>query len=267
MSNDDAAGSRPAEAGGEMRLKALPGMPAVRPGDDLVALIDAAVSRAGERLRHGDILILAQKIVSKAEGRYRRLDAVTPTPRAVELGAVVEKDPRLVQLILDESAEVLRTRPGVIIVAHRLGFVLANAGIDASNLEPEGDAERVLLLPEDPDGSAARLRAAFTARGVDVGVVINDSLGRAWRNGTVGTALGAAGLPGLLDLRGQPDRAGRILRVTELGVADEVAAAASLLMGQAAEGRPVVLMRGFPYARRDGTAAELIRAKQLDLFR
>ena len=209
--------------------------------------------------------MLAQKIVSKAEGRLFRLSDVTPSERAVELGLKVDKDPRLVELILRESKEVVRAITGVIIVEHRLGFVMANAGIDASNVD---DPDQVLLLPEDPDGSARRLRDDFKRiANVTVGVVINDSWGRAWRMGTTGAAIGAAGLPGLIDMRGQPDLNGRILRVTEIGHADEIASAASLVMGQAAEGRPVVIVRGLGAPGRDGNAAELVRPKRMDLFR
>jgi len=257
----------PADAA-RLSLLALPGLPEIHPGDDLPALLLQALARAGERLVDGDVLVLAQKIVSKAEGRYARLADVTPSARAVEIAKVADKDPRVVELILGEAKEVVRQRPGVIVVAHRNGYVLANAGIDASNVEPSPDGERVLLLPVDPDASAARIRAALEqAAGVRLAVVINDSLGRAWRNGTVGTALGASGLPGLLDLRGHPDRFGRVLRITEIGAADEVAAAASLLMGQANEGRPAILVRGFPYALREGNAGELVRPKEMDLFR
>ena len=257
----------PADAA-RLSLVALPGLPEVRPGDDLPALLLAAVARLGDRLIDGDVLVLAQKIVSKAEGRYARLADVTPSPRAIELGKAADKDPRVVELILGESVEVLRQRPGVIVVEHKHGYVLAHAGIDASNVEPEGEDERVLLLPADPDASAARIRAALeAASGARLGVIVNDSLGRAWRNGTMGAALGASGLPCLLDLRGKPDRHGRTLRVTEIGAADEVAAAASLLMGQADEGRPAILVRGFPYALREGSARELIRPRTMDLFR
>jgi coenzyme F420-0:L-glutamate ligase/coenzyme F420-1:gamma-L-glutamate ligase len=251
----------------KLSLTALPDVPEVRQGDDLAALILAGVARAGEQLRDGDIVVLAQKIVSKAEGRYVRLADVTPSARANELAQAARKDPRVVELMLQESREVMRHRPDVIVVEHRLGFVLANAGIDASNLEPAGD-ERVLLLPRDPDGSAAGLRDRLQkATGAKLGVIINDSLGRAWRNGTVGTALGASGLPTLLDLRGKPDLHGRTLRSTEVGVADEVAAAASLLMGQADEGRPIVIVRGFPYPLGDGSAQDLVRPRRLDMFR
>jgi coenzyme F420-0:L-glutamate ligase / coenzyme F420-1:gamma-L-glutamate ligase len=252
-----------------LRLTALAGIPAVRAGDDLARLVLDGLAASGERLADGDVLVLAQKIVSKSEGRSVRLGDVVPSARARELGAQCDKDPRLVELILSEADEVLRVRPGVIVVVHRLGFVLANAGIDRSNVGPDTDeAERVLLLPRDPDGSAQALRAALgAATGADVGVIVNDSLGRAWRNGTIGTALGAAGLPALVDLRGQPDLFNRALQTTEVGLGDEIAAAASLLMGQADEGRPIVLVRGFRFERRDGTGAELIRRRELDLFR
>ena len=257
----------PSEAA-RLTLFALPGIPEVHPGDDLPALLLAALKRAGEALQDNDVLVLAQKIVSKAEGRLAKLNEIKASPRAAEIAKVADKDPRVVELILGESVEVMRQRPGVIVVEHKHGYVLANAGIDASNVEPLAEGEQVLLLPADPDASAARIRAALEqASGKRLGVVINDSLGRAWRNGTVGTALGASGLPGLLDLRGTPDRHGRVLRITEIGAADEVAAAASLLMGQADEGRPAILVRGFPYKLREGNARELIRPKGMDLFR
>jgi len=252
----------------ELSLRALAGVPKVRQGDDLAAIILAALSASAAALAPGDVVVLAQKIVSKSEGRMVDLRTVEPSRRAIELAAASDKDPRVVELVLSESSEVLRVRPGVIIVAHRLGFVLANAGIDQSNVGDDGDAERVLLLPRDPDGSCAAIREALRTRtGVDVAVMIIDSFGRAWRNGTIGTAIGVSGLPGLLDLRTRPDLFGRPLQTSELGLADEVAAAASLVMGQADEGRPIVLARGVPYARREGTARELIRPKEIDLFR
>jgi len=251
-----------------LTLTAFVDLPTITPGTDLPALIAEGAASAGVGLRDDDILVLAQKIVSKAEGRRVRLAEVRASARAEALAVQADKDPRVVELILQESSEVLRCRPGAIIVVHRLGFVLANAGIDASNVEAPDGEESVLLLPTNPDASAARIRAELRRlSGADVGVVINDSFGRAWRMGTTGTAIGVAGLPGLLDLRGMPDRTGRALRVTELGVADELASAASLLMGQAAEGRPVVHVRGFPYPRREGNAAELIRPKHMDMFR
>ncbi|MCA3254031.1 MAG: coenzyme F420-0:L-glutamate ligase [Alphaproteobacteria bacterium] len=251
-----------------LTLVALAGVPLVAAGDDLAGLILEALAASGQTLAAGDVLVLAQKIVSKAEGRLVDLRAVTPSARAHELAALTDKDPRIVELVLAESTEVIRARRGVLVVAHRLGLVLANAGIDQSNVAQGDGDEMALLLPVDPDGTAARLRAELAARtGVAPGVLIIDSIGRAWRQGTIGTALGAAGLPGLLDLRGRPDLYGRALRTSELGHADEVAAAASLVMGQADEGRPVVLVRGLPPAARDGRAAELIRPPQMDLFR
>jgi coenzyme F420-0:L-glutamate ligase/coenzyme F420-1:gamma-L-glutamate ligase len=248
-------------------LTPLEGLPAIQLGDDLPALLLAALSRQQLALQSGDVLVLAQKVVSKAEGRLRKLSGVQPSPRAIELAEVTQKDARLVQLILDESNEVLRARPNLLVVEHRLGFVCANAGIDHSNLPGEGE-DSVLLLPEDPDASAARIRAALEAASrAQLGVLIIDSHGRAWREGTQGVAIGLSGLPGLVDLRGQPDLAGRPLRVTTLGAADELAAAASLAMGQAAEGCPAVHVRGFPYALREGSLGELLRPKDRDEFR
>ena len=252
-------------ASARLELAALAGMPMVRPGDDLARLIVDALADSGLALQSGDVLVVAQKIVSKSENRYLELCAVRPSARAAELAELTGKDERLVEVILSESREVVRWRKDVLIVEHRLGFVLANAGVDASNVGEDG---RVLLLPEDPDASCEALRAALLEKtGVDVGVVINDSWGRAWRLGTVGTALGVSGIAALLDLRGVPDLFGRKLQSTEVAVADELAAAASLIMGQAGEGYPVVLARGFPYAPRDGRGTELIRPRPLDLFR
>ena len=270
-----------------LTLTSLLGIPLIRRGDHLTELILTALQENHIALEDQDILVLAQKIVSKAEGRMVNLFGVIPTARAVELAAETEKDSRLVELILQESREILRTRPGTIIVEHRLGFVCANAGIDHSNVAsppPEEDpvasrskaeggpgmrgAEWVLLLPENPDGSAEGICQAIQSKtGKQVGILIIDSHGRAWRNGTVGVAIGIAGLPGLQDLRGQADLLGFTLRITQVGVADELAAAASLVMGQAAEGTPVVHVRGFPYPLREGSLQELIRPKEQDLFR
>lgn len=252
----------------DLSLIGLRGVPEVRAGDDLSEILAGALAATGCSLRDGDVLVLAQKIVSKAEGRTVFLDDVTPSAEANEVAATVEKDPRLVELILAESTEVLRQRPGVLVVVHRLGIVLANAGIDASNVGDADARERVLLLPEDPDLSCARLRADIRETfGVDVGVVMNDSVGRAWRLGTVGIAIGVSGVPGLVDLRERPDMHGRPLQVSETALADEVAAAASLVMGQADEARPMVLVRGVPYERRAAAARELLRPAELDLFR
>ena len=236
-----------------------PGSRACSAGDDIAALIADALQRSGLTLQSGDVLVIAQKIVSKAEGRLVALASVTPSARAQTLAAEVDKDPRLVELILQESTEVVRHRKNVLVVAHRNGYVLANAGIDASNVGEGDDDSHVLLLPEDCNRSCREIRRRLAERtGVEIAVVINDSLGRAWRNGTVGTALGAAGPPALLDLAGTPDLFGRKLRTTEVGIADEIAAAASLLMGQAGEGTPVVLLRGLKLAgaRRLGARAD-----------
>ncbi len=247
---------------------ALPGIPLVQPGDDLGNLILAALDRAAVTLRRDDVIVVAQKIVSKAEGRYAALGDITPTAEAAKLGAEVDKDPRLVELILGESTRVVRQRPGLLIVEHRLGFVLANAGIDASNVEPTNGDERVLLLPRDPDGSCRQLRRAIaSATGTAPSVIINDSIGRAWRHGTVGTAIGVSGLRSLLDLRGEKDLFGRELRVSTVGLADELAAAASVVQGEGAEGTPVALIRGFAPEAEDGSVGELLRGENEDLFR
>jgi coenzyme F420-0:L-glutamate ligase/coenzyme F420-1:gamma-L-glutamate ligase len=251
-------------------LTPLHGIPLIRPDDDLVELILGALGAAGMSLQDGDILVLAQKIVSKAQGRLVNLAEVTPSGDALSLAAQTEKDARLMELVLRESNAVLRTRPGSIIVEHRLGFICANAGIDHSNVAGEGSRleEWVLLLPEDPDAVAQEIRQRLeNASGVRLGVMIIDSHGRAWRLGTVGVAIGLSGLPGVVDLRGQPDLFGYTLRITQVGVADELAAAASLVMGQAAEGTPVVQVRGFPYPLRDGSLRELLRPKDQDMFR
>jgi len=249
-----------------LALHALPGIPVVKPGDDLGHLISDAIGRAGLTLAQGDVLVIAQKIVSKSEGRLIRLADVTPSARALELAQVVGKDPRLVELVLQESSEVLRYRKDVIIVEHRLGFIMANAGIDQSNVS--GDDTSALLLPIDPDRSCKMLRQQiFERTNTGVGVIINDSHGRAWRNGAVGVAIGAAGLPALMNLRGRPDMFGRELRITEVGYADELASAASLLMGQADEGTPVVLISGLPLTEQNGCATDLIRPKHMDMFR
>ena len=249
-----------------LTLYALEGLPEVEQGAPLPRLLLDALKRQDLRLESGDVLVVAQKIVSKAEGRTVFLSTVQPSSRAMELGSKTNKDPRIVELMLRESREVLRAKPNVLIVEHRLGFVMASAGIDQSNVP--GAEDRVLLLPEDPDASAQRLRSELhESAGVDCGVVINDSFGRAWRNGVTGTAIGVAGLPAVVDMRGQPDREGRALQVTQIAVADEVAAAASLVMGQAGEGVPAVLVRGFPYSKRESSVNELIRPRAEDLFR
>ncbi|MBL8096549.1 MAG: coenzyme F420-0:L-glutamate ligase [Anaerolineales bacterium] len=251
-----------------LTLTPLPGLPLVQTGDDLAGLIRAGLDRAGLTLQDGDILVIAQKIVSKAEGRLVRLADVTASEQALELAEITLKDARFVEVVLRESREVLRARPNTLIVEHRLGFVCANAGVDRSNVEAPPGEEVLLCLPADPDGACAALRSALgAAYGAAIGVIINDSHGRAWRMGTLGVAIGAAGVPALLDLRGKPDLFDHALQITQVGLADELAAAASIVMGQADEGRPVVHIRGVPYTLREGTAQELYRPKSLDLFR
>ncbi|MDH6233750.1 coenzyme F420-0:L-glutamate ligase/coenzyme F420-1:gamma-L-glutamate ligase [Mesorhizobium soli] len=254
-------------ASASLSLTALPGIPLIAPGDDLPALIIAALREAGLGLVDGDILVVAQKIVSKAAGLYVDLDDVVPSQRARDIAARVGKDPRHVEVVLREADEIVKIGPHVIVAAHRLGFVMANAGIDESNIE-HGHGGRVLLLPRDPDGSASALKQCLDqAFGVSCGVIVNDSFGRPWRNGVVGVAIGAAGVPALVDRVGAKDLFGRRLKVTEIAVADEIASAASLLMGQANEGLPVVLVRGYRAASPVGPAASLIRSRERDMFR
>jgi coenzyme F420-0:L-glutamate ligase / coenzyme F420-1:gamma-L-glutamate ligase len=247
---------------------AVPGLPLIRPGDDLAALIVDAFHAEQLKLISGDIVVVAQKVVSKAEDRYVQLKEVRPSEQAQSLADQIGKDPRYIEVVLSESAEVVKHRRNILIVAHRLGFVMANAGIDQSNIEHADGEERVLLLPRDPDRSAAALKARFDAAfGADVGVIINDSFGRPWRNGVVGVALGVAGLPSLLDMIGAPDLFGRPMQVTEIAVADEIAAGASLLMGQAAEGLPVVVVRGLTFDAAARPASALVRPRERDMFR
>ena len=256
------------ERSNAVEILAVPGIPLVRKDDDLVALIGEGLARGGIVPRGGDVCVLTQKIVSKAEGRMVDLATVVPSAEAIELAGKVHKDPRLVELILSESVRVVRARPGVLIVEHRLGFVMANAGVDQSNVAAPDGAQQALLLPLDPDGSAEKLRTHLSQRfGVAVAVVINDSFGRAWRRGTCGVAVGAAGLPSLMDLRGLPDLFGRKLQVSVTGHADEIAAAASLVMGQGAEGQPVVIVRGLTWRGPDNDASELVRPAAEDMFR
>src|SRR5512146_1169742 len=246
-------------------LTALPGIGEIEPGDDLAAVLGSALRSLPVPPRPRDVLVIAQKVVSKAEGRYVRLDSVTVSPRAAELAALTRKDARLVELILAESVEVLRARPDILIVRHRLGVVMANAGIDRSNV---GGGDRVLLLPLDPDGSAAALRTSILERhGLEIGVLICDSFGRPWRKGVTNVALGAAGVPALIDRRGEPDRHGRRLEVTEVALADQLASAAGLLMGEGAESLPAVLISGLTLTAPAVPAARLIRPLAEDLFR
>ena len=249
-------------------LTALEGIPLIRQGNDLAQILLRVLKQNNIDLNDGDVLVIAQKVISKAEGRKVDLKTITPSKQAEDLAAETGKDPREVELILQESTEILRSRPGLIIVEHHRGFVCANAGIDHSNVAAEGDRDIVLLLPENPDKSAQKLRQKIEkAENVQIGVVINDSHGRAWRNGTVGISIGFSGVPGIVDLRGKPDLFDYQLRITLIAAVDELAAAASLLMGQADEGLPVVHVRGFPYPLREGSFQELPREGSRDLFR
>ncbi len=242
--------------------------PMVQPGDSVPRLVLDCLARQSLDLESGDVVVVAQKIFSKAEDRYRRLAEVEPGKEALDIAGQAEKDPRLVQLILDESREVLRVRPGVIIVEHRLGYVHANAGIDRSNIESDPDDPVVLLLPEDPDASAKQLVDALQDTfGQGIAVIINDSAGRAWRNGTIGFALGTCGLQPVEDQVGEPDLFGRPLEITEVAVADELAAAASLVMGQAGQACPVVIVRGAHWRAGEGGSDGLLRERAMDMFR
>jgi coenzyme F420-0:L-glutamate ligase/coenzyme F420-1:gamma-L-glutamate ligase len=253
-----------------LTLTAIPNFPLIETGDELSEIIIEGSRKCGIRIKDDDIYVLAQKIVSKAEGRLVQLPTVSPSKEAIEIAKIADKDPRFVELILRESIEVLRVRKNTIIVQHKRGFICANAGIDHSNVngktgEPE---DWVLLLPENPDESANRIREEiFQKTKRRVGILIIDSHGRAWRNGIVGTSIGFAGIPGLVDLRGKPDLFGYHLRITQVAAADELAAGASLLMGQADERTPVIHVRGFPYPLRESKFSELVRDKKMDLFR
>jgi coenzyme F420-0:L-glutamate ligase/coenzyme F420-1:gamma-L-glutamate ligase len=254
-------------AGGSLAFHALPGVPEIVPGTDLAGVTSYALSRAGLELARGDVLVVAQKIVSKAEGRFVSLPDVQPSARAHEIAAQCLKDARLVELVLAESSAVVRVAPNVLITRHRCGFVMANAGIDRSNTG-SGAGDTVLLLPLDADASARQLRAALQLRfRIAPGVIVSDSFGRPWRHGTVNVALGVAGLPALVDMRGRMDRDGRTLQVTQVALADAVAAGAGLVMGEATEGAPLVLVRGVATAAPDTDGQALIRSPGEDLFR
>jgi coenzyme F420-0:L-glutamate ligase / coenzyme F420-1:gamma-L-glutamate ligase len=254
-----------------LEVLSVPGLPLVGRGDDVPALVARALSDAGLKLADGDVLVVTSKLLSRAEGRFVELPRVEPSPRAIELGREVGKDPRAVELILRESTAVSRKAPGVLVVRHRLGFVVANAGIDASNSVPPGAPPHsgpwVLLLPEAPDASAAAIRARVEAdSGAKIGVVITDSFGRPFRVGTVGVAIGVSGLPPVWDRRGEPDLFGRALETTITALADQVAAVADLVAGQAAERRPVTLVRGLSFDPSEEGASALLRSAKEDLY-
>lgn len=247
---------------------AVDGFPLIEPGNDLAAIILDALKRQNSQLQSGDVIVIAQKIVSKSENRYVNLQDVTPSAQAHALAVKVGKDPRYIEVVLSESDEIVRYRPNTLIAAHKLGLVMANAGIDQSNIMQIEGGERVLLLPRNPDGSAAELKARIDRElGISVAIIINDSFGRPWRNGVVGVAIGCAGLPSLLDLVRAPDMFGRPMQVTEIAIADEIAAGASLLMGQAAEGLPVVVVRGLTFDAPATPASALLRPRERDMFR
>ena len=252
----------------QITLAAIPDIPLIQAGDDLVMILLDHLHKGGMNLRDGDVLVLCQKIVSKAEGRMVLLDEVTPSEEALRLAGETGKNPRLVELILREARKVLRARPHLIIAEHGLGWICANAGIDRSNVAQPGDDGVVLLLPVDPDRSAHKIRERLVdLSGAQIAVIINDTHGRPFRNGAVGVAIGVSGMAPLTDLRGQPDLFGYHLQTSILGTADEIAAAASLLMGQADEGRPAILVRGAPIVLGEGKARDLQRAEEQDLFR
>jgi coenzyme F420-0:L-glutamate ligase / coenzyme F420-1:gamma-L-glutamate ligase len=251
-----------------LSLIGIPGVPLIKPGDKLAEIILVACQKQEIVLQDNDILVITQKIISKAEGRFRNLDTTKVGLKARLISLVTHKDPRFVQLVLEESTQVLRVKENTLIVEHKNGFVCANAGIDHSNVDENNQENLFLLLPVNPDLSAQLIRAEIEQKlKIKIGVLIIDSHGRAWRNGTIGMAIGFSGLPGLVDLRGKEDLFGFKLRITMVATADELAAGASLLMGQAKEGVPVVIARGFPYELREGMLSELIRAKKDDLFR
>jgi coenzyme F420-0:L-glutamate ligase/coenzyme F420-1:gamma-L-glutamate ligase len=257
--------------GSELLVRAIAGMPTIDVGDDLFELVVSSLSRSDIELADGDVLVLASKIVSRAEGCFVDLGAIEPGEKADKLAIELEKDPRLVELILRESVGISRKTSGALIVRHRLGFISANAGIDASNATPgsvpAGTGPWVLTLPHDPDASAAALRAKLCEHSsAEVAVLITDSWGRPFRRGTVGFALGMAGLPAIWDRRGAIDRHGRVLEATESAIADSIAAAADLVAGQASEGRPVTLVRGLQFKASHDSAAVLLRDPENDLY-
>lgn len=247
-------------------VTALSGIPLIKQGDDLAAIILKALADNGLTLQAEDVLVVASKIISKSEGRSVDLKTVIPGDEAVRLAEMAEKDPRIVELVLQESQSVSRVSKNVLVTRHRLGFVSANSGIDQSNVGLGED--HVLLLPLDPDATAAAICARVLAEtGVQIGVIISDSHGRPFRMGNVGAAIGVAGLPALLDLRGQEDLFGRVLRASVMGYADLVASAAHLVCGEGDEGRPVTLVRGLRLTLPHGNAADLNRPPEQDLYR
>ena len=250
-----------------VNFTALTGIPEIAVGTDLSVLLANAIEAQGLVARGDDVLVIAQKIISKAEGRFVDLSEVTPSAQAHELAKVCGKEPRFVEVVLSESSAVVRVAPNVLIVRHRLGYVMANAGIDRSNIGAAAGRERVLLLPRDPDVAAQRLRTELCAHfQVPLAIIISDSFGRPWRNGVINVALGVAGLPAVIDRRGECDRDGRVLAMTEVAFADAIAAGAALAMGEGAEGTPAVLARGLHWQAPSSDGQRLIRPGREDLF-
>jgi coenzyme F420-0:L-glutamate ligase / coenzyme F420-1:gamma-L-glutamate ligase len=244
---------------------ALPGIPLVKPGDDLVHLIQQGIRNAETTLQDGDVLVIASKVVSKSEGRYVRIADVTPGEEAVRVAEVTAKDPRIVEMVLSESKGISRMAKNILVTEHRLGFISANSGVDASNVD---GGESILLLPENPDATAHMIRDRLRAeQGIEVAIIISDTHGRPFRVGNIGVAIGVAGLLATHDLRGQPDLFGRKLEISVVGYADLVASAAHLLCGEAGEGRPITLLRGLDYPRGEGKASDLNRVASMDLYR
>jgi coenzyme F420-0:L-glutamate ligase/coenzyme F420-1:gamma-L-glutamate ligase len=247
-------------------FSAVSGIPEITPGDNLVEITIKAFEESGFQPEDKDVFVFSQKIVSKSENRYIDLVGVSPSREAVELANETGKDPRFVEVVLQQSRNVLKYREDLLITVHHNGYVMANAGVDRSNLGQGGD-EIVLLLPEDSDAFCMNFKRYLDDYyGICSGVLICDSVGRAWRTGTVGIALGCAGIPATVDLRGFPDSSGRILKVSEVGFADQVAAAASLVMGEADEGQPLVIVRGLNWNESSQTGQDIIRAPEDDLF-
>ena len=255
------------EACSEITLTAIQNIPEINPGDDVSSIISQCLSEQGCRLRNNDVIVVAQKIISKSENRFIDLKTIEPSEEAIKLAKETDKDPRLAELILRESNRIIRAEKGTIIVEHKLGHILANAGIDQSNIGKRYD--HVLLLPKDPSDSAKKIKKSFEDRyQIKLGVLVTDSIGRAWRLGTTGHALGSSGIKTLIDMRGEKfDRDGRLLQTTVIGVADQIASAATLLMGESSEGMPVVIIRGLDLLDESDTVNDLIRPAEEDLFR
>jgi coenzyme F420-0:L-glutamate ligase/coenzyme F420-1:gamma-L-glutamate ligase len=249
-------------------LIAIPGIPMIQPGNDLAAIIVEQAQAAGIALEQDDVVVITHKIVSKAEGRAVRLSQVTPSPEAVEVAALVHKDPRLVEIILRESRGIVAMRRDLLVVENNLGLICANAGIDRSNIEHMDDDTTLMPLPQDPDTSARAIRERLQSlTGRRLAVLIIDTLGRPFREGVIGMTIGIAGLHPLMDVRGQHDLFGYVMEHTVINRADEIAASASMLMGQTDERRPVVIVRGAPYSRGEGSFRQMLREPAKDLFR